>query len=61
VEVGILVPPDDVAALAAALRRLIENAEDRAQLAAGARKAAESLPTWAESAKLFSDAIERVV
>jgi glycosyltransferase involved in cell wall biosynthesis len=60
-EAGILIPPDDVPALAAALRRLIENAEDRADLAAGARKAAGSLPTWAESAKLFSDAIERVV
>jgi glycosyltransferase involved in cell wall biosynthesis len=60
-EAGVLIPPDDVPALAAALRRLIENPEDRAQLAAGARKAAASLPTWAESAKLFSDAIERVV
>jgi glycosyltransferase involved in cell wall biosynthesis len=60
-EAGVLIPPDDAPALAAALRRLIENAEDRAHLAAGARKAAQSLPTWAESAKLFSDAIERVV
>jgi glycosyltransferase involved in cell wall biosynthesis len=58
---GVLVPPDDTPALAAVLRRLIENTEERARLAAGARTAAESLPTWQESANLFSDAIERVV
>lgn len=60
-DAGLLIPPDDVPALAAALRRLIENADVRAELAIGARKAAESLPTWKDSAKLFSDAIERVV
>ena len=58
---GILVPPDDVPALAAALRRLIESPIERARLAEGARSAARHLPIWAESAKLFSDAIERVV
>jgi glycosyltransferase involved in cell wall biosynthesis len=58
---GVLVPPDDVPALAAALRRLIGNSAARAELAAGAREAAESLPTWADSAKLFSAAMERVV
>jgi len=58
---GILVPPDDAAAFAAALRRLLENPAERARLAEGARMAAKHLPTWVESAKLFSDAIERVV
>jgi len=58
---GVLVPPGDAAALAAALRRLIESPKARAQLTEGARIAAKSLPTWTESAKLFSDAIERVV
>ena len=60
-EAGLLIPPDDVPALAAALRRLIENPRERAQLAAGARAAAERLPTWADSAKLLAAAIERVV
>jgi len=60
-EAGLLIPPNDIPALAAALRHLIESPEDRAHLAAGARAAAERLPTWAESAKLFSAAIERVV
>jgi glycosyltransferase involved in cell wall biosynthesis len=58
---GVLVPPDDAPALAAALRHLIESPRERAQLAEGARFAAKNLPTWAESAKLFSEAIERVV
>ena len=56
---GVLVPPDDIAALAAALRRLIEQPAEREKLAAGARAAAAELPTWRGSAELFSKAIER--
>jgi glycosyltransferase involved in cell wall biosynthesis len=56
---GVLVPPDDAAALAAELRRLIAQPAEREALAAGARAAAGRLPTWRGSAELFAQAIER--
>jgi glycosyltransferase involved in cell wall biosynthesis len=57
-EAGLLVPPDDGVALAQALHRIIGNHDERRRMAAAARAAARSLPTWRESAKLFSAAIE---
>jgi glycosyltransferase involved in cell wall biosynthesis len=58
---GVLVPPDDADALAAVLRRLVENPRDRERLAAGARAAATTFPSWQESASLFARVLERVV
>ena len=55
---GVLVAPDDAAALALALRRLIENPDERRRLATSARAAARQLPTWQDSAKIFSRALE---
>jgi glycosyltransferase involved in cell wall biosynthesis len=57
---GLLVPPNDVAALAQALRRVIGDQVERRQLAANARAAAAQLPTWQDSARLFAGAIEAV-
>src|SRR5207244_257164 len=57
---GLLVPPDDVAALARALRHLISDRAERQRLAMNARSAAAQLPTWQDSARLFAGAIEAV-
>jgi glycosyltransferase involved in cell wall biosynthesis len=57
---GLLVPPDDVPALAAVLRGVIANPEERRSMAAAARAAASTLPTWQDSAKLFAGALEAV-
>jgi glycosyltransferase involved in cell wall biosynthesis len=55
---GVLVPPDDAAALAQALRRLITDDRERGKLAAAARAAAARLPTWRQAAEEFARAIE---
>ena len=57
-DAGLLVPPDDIAAFAAALRHAISDPDERHCMAAAAREAALKLPTWQASAKLFSDALE---
>jgi glycosyltransferase involved in cell wall biosynthesis len=53
---GVLVPPDDVEALATTLRRLIENRREREHLAAGARAA--RFPSWQEQAARFAQVLE---
>ena len=57
-DAGILVPVEDVAALAGALRRLIEQPAARAALAAAARAA--HFPSWSEQAAKFAQVLERV-
>jgi glycosyltransferase involved in cell wall biosynthesis len=55
---GLMVPPDDAAALTDALRRVIGDGALREQLAAGAR--ATKIPTWDDAADEFARALERV-
>jgi glycosyltransferase involved in cell wall biosynthesis len=57
-EARILVPSEDITALSDALRRLIEDPGLRRRLADGARTAAAELPSWQQSAELFSQALE---
>jgi glycosyltransferase involved in cell wall biosynthesis len=55
---GILVPPDDVDALAATLERLIDNRAELERLAAGAR--AVTFPSWRDQATLFARLLDRL-
>jgi glycosyltransferase involved in cell wall biosynthesis len=59
-DTGLLVPPNDVTALAQALRRLICDHAERRRFAMNASAAAAHLPTWQDSARLFAGAIETV-
>jgi len=58
-EAGVLVPSDDAGALAAALRRLIEQPQELERLAAGARAA--RFPSWSEQATRFARILDEVV
>jgi glycosyltransferase involved in cell wall biosynthesis len=57
---GILVEPEDVSALAAALRTMIADAHARENYAAAARAAAGHLPRWDATARIFLRVIEGV-
>ena len=57
---GVLVAPDNAAALAGALRRLIADRGERQRMAARARQAAQKLPSWQACARLFARAFEAV-
>jgi glycosyltransferase involved in cell wall biosynthesis len=51
---GVLVPSGDAAALAAALSRIVADRELRRQLAEGARRVRDLLPTWTDAAALMA-------
>lgn len=50
---GLVVPPDDAAALAAALDRVIRDAGLQRRLAAAARERVGALPRWEDTARAF--------
>ena len=58
-EAGVLVAPGDIAALSMALRDLILDVPQRAQLSSGALEAAARLPTWDQSIQQFADIVRR--
>jgi glycosyltransferase involved in cell wall biosynthesis len=58
---SVLVPPGDGRALAKALGSLLDDADARARLAANARAAARTLPTWRMAAEKFAAALDGVV
>ena len=59
-DAGLLVAADDPIALAAALRRVIENRDARHKLAAGAWRAASRLPKWQDCAEIFAGVLESI-
>jgi glycosyltransferase involved in cell wall biosynthesis len=54
---GVVVPPDDPAALAAALRRWLSEPVARTQLRKSARMRRTTLPSWASTARIVSKAL----
>ena len=57
---GILVPPGDVQALAAALRLVIGSARVRETLAVSARRVRDRLPTWDDQSARMAEVLSRV-
>ena len=57
---GLLVPPDDPTALAAVLRGVIVDTEQRRRLSKAALAAAWTLPTWQQSAAIFAATLDRL-
>ena len=57
---GLLVAPDDVDGLSAALQQILTSATLRQNLQAGARKVAATLPSWVDTASLVAGKLEEV-
>ncbi len=60
-EAGLLVPPNDSAALGQALRSLMADPVLRRRLAKGARAAGSRLPTWQDAVAAFAAALEEAL
>jgi glycosyltransferase involved in cell wall biosynthesis len=55
---GIVVAPGDVRAFSAALSRVLDDGEQRTQLAAGARAVRDELPTWESAVTAMANALD---
>jgi len=59
-DAGLLVPPGDADALAAALSRVISDADLRVRMAAGAREVRERLPVWEVAVSRLDAALQGI-
>jgi glycosyltransferase involved in cell wall biosynthesis len=57
---GILVPPSDIDALAAALRKVLTDPLCKTRLQHGAQQAAAQLPRWHDTARVITELVKRV-
>lgn len=55
---GLLVPPEDPAAFAWALRRLLTDPADRSRMASASDRAGRALPSWADTARVMARALD---
>jgi glycosyltransferase involved in cell wall biosynthesis len=58
-DAGLLVPPDDPQAFAAALEQVLTDAGLRGRMAAAATTAGQRLPRWADTAAVMGQAVDR--
>ncbi|MEX5727777.1 glycosyltransferase involved in cell wall biosynthesis [Rhodovulum iodosum] len=59
-EAALLVPPDDAAGLAWALRRVLADPNARARIAAASARHGAMLPTWDETAGIVAQVLARI-
>jgi glycosyltransferase involved in cell wall biosynthesis len=55
---GLLVPPEDPAAFAGALRHLLTDPAARRRMAAASDRAGRALPSWADTARVMGRALD---
>jgi glycosyltransferase involved in cell wall biosynthesis len=58
---ALMAEPGDATGLASALRAVVTDPRLRERLAEGARRRAQTLPTWADSADRFYEAIRELL